>query len=71
MPWNNRSFDSDVFIEVTDKNLDSKLKHFECYKSQTNRSFFTSDYIFSMAKYRGYQCGVDYAEAFELIRMVL
>ena len=71
MPWNNRSFDSDVFIEVTDKNLESKLKHFECYKSQTNRSFFTSDYIFSMAKYRGYQCGVDYAEAFELIRMVL
>ena len=71
MPWNTRSFDSDVFIEVAEKNLESKLKHFECYESQVNRSFFTEEYIRSMAKYRGYQCGVEFAEAFELIRMVI
>ena len=71
MPWNNRTFDSDVFVEVSEANLKSKLKHFDCYKSQTSRKFFSEDYIFSMAKYRGFQTGVEYAEAFELIRMVI
>ena len=70
MPWNNRTFDSDVFVEVSEQNLQSKLKHFDCYKSQVSRRFFSEDYITSMAKYRGYQAGVEYAEAFELIRMV-
>jgi hypothetical protein len=71
MPWNNRTFDSDVFVEVSESNLKSKLRHFDCYKSQTSRKFFSEDYIFSMAKYRGFQAGVEYAEAFELIRMVI
>ena len=71
MPWNNRKFESDVFVEVSESDLKNKLKHFDCYKSQSNRTFFSEDYIRSMATYRGFQCGVQYAEAFELIRMVI
>ena len=71
MPWNNRKFESDVFVEVSESDLKNKLKHFDCYKSQVNRSFFSEEYIRSMATYRGFQCGVQYAEAFELIRMVI
>jgi len=71
MPWNNRKFESDVFVEVSESDLKNKLKHFNCYKSQVNRSFFSEEYIRSMATYRGFQCGVQYAEAFELIRMVI
>jgi LmbE family N-acetylglucosaminyl deacetylase len=71
MPWNNRTFDSDVFIEVDEDQLNKKVEHFKCYKSQVNRQFFTKEYIYSMAKYRGYQVGVEYAEAFETIRMLI
>ena len=70
MPWNNKTFDTDLFIDVSEENLDKKVKHFSCYKSQVNRHFFTKEYIFSMAKYRGYQAGKKYAEAFEIIRMI-
>ena len=71
MPWNNRSFDSDLFVEVNENHLDKKVEHFKCYKSQVNRQFFTKEYIYSVAKYRGYQAGKEYAEAFEVIRMIM
>ena len=32
---------------------------------------FSREYIFSMAKYRGYQAGREYAEAFEIVRMII
>ena len=71
MPWNNRTFNTDVFIEASENNLDKKVEHFKCYKSQVNRHFFSREYIFSMAKYRGYQAGREYAEAFEIVRMII
>ena len=71
MPWNNRTFDSDVFIEVDEDQLNKKVEHFKCYKSQVNIQSFTKEYIYSMAKYRGYQVGLEYAEAFETIRMLI
>ena len=71
MPWNNRTFNTDVFIEASENNLEKKVEHFKCYKSQINKQFFTREYIFSMAKYRGYQAGREYAEAFEIVRMII
>ena len=70
-PFEPPSFNTDVFIEASENNLDKKVEHFKCYKSQVNRHFFSREYIFSMAKYRGYQAGREYAEAFEIVRMII
>ena len=71
MPWNVRTFNYDLFVEVSEQNLNSKVSHFECYQTQLHRPYFTKDYVFTSAKYRGYQSGKKYAEAFEVIRMVM
>ena len=57
--------------------LDEKHIQIKCdaikgkYKSQANRNYLSEDFIFSLAKSRGVQIGTQYAESFEVVRMVL
>jgi len=69
--WNNISFNSECFIEVSMDNLNIKIDALKAYKSQSGKSYFSSDFITSLAKVRGTQIGVDYAECFEVMRLIL
>ncbi len=69
--WNNRSFDTDCFIPVMRSHLDLKIKALSYYKTQMGRPFMDPVFIESMARVRGTQIGVEYAEAFEVIRWVI
>ena len=71
MPWNNRTFSTDVFVKLTKENLDEKFKMLDCYKTQGERVFMNKDYIFDVARTRGLQIDVDYAECYEAIRVVI
>lgn len=70
LPWNNFSFNCDYFIRLTEKNIQSKIDALKKYGSQAHRSYFQEDFINSLAKVRGVQAGVNYAEAFESIRLI-
>ena len=50
--------------------LDRKLKALDCYDSQKVKSYVHESFIRSLAKVRGMEVGSEYAEYFELIRMV-
>ena len=69
--WNFvNKFKPNYFIKISKKNLAKKWEALKCYKSETQkkphpRSFFGVE---TLAKYRGMQCGSDYAESYELIR---
>jgi N-acetylglucosamine malate deacetylase 1 len=70
LPWNNFSFTTSCFFKLSHSNIEAKLKALKCYKSQQHRPYANEDFIKSLAKVRGVQIGSEYAEVFEVIRIV-
>ena len=73
LPWNHLPVSASAFIKLEERHLDAKWQAMTFYESQLelNRSYFTRDYIDSLAKVRGLQVKSPLAEAFELIRITL
>ena len=70
-PWNNLSFTTDIFVKLNKGHLDLKLKALKKYKSQLGKSYFDKKYLHGLEQTRGMQIYCSYAEAFELVRMIL
>ena len=70
MPWNCKTFNSDLFVKLSKKDVEFKIKILEEYKSQSHRPYMVKDFIESLAKTRGLQVNMNYAECFEIIRQV-
>lgn len=73
LPWNHITFDTNMFIRLDKSHIEKKFELLKCYQSQflIKRNYFSSEYVFGLAKVRGTQCNADYAEAFEVIRWIL
>ncbi len=71
VPWNNLSFNTTCFSEISDANLATKVKALEQYKSQAHRPYANEEFIKSLAITRGVQSGFRYAEVFDVIRWTL
>ncbi|MEY3421806.1 MAG: hypothetical protein RIR48_2106 [Bacteroidota bacterium] len=69
--WNNLGFNADFFCTLHETDLKLKLDALKAYKTQEGKSYMESDFIRSMAKVRGTQINVKYAEAFEMIRWIV
>ncbi len=69
--WNNLSFDTQCFIKLNEEHIQKKVHALQSYESQGFRDYLSEDFIFSLAKARGVQIGAKYAEAFEVIRLIL
>ena len=70
-PWNCFTFDTVGFICMDKKFIDKKVEALLAYKSQSHRDYLDRDFIEGLAKTRGVQIGHEYAEAFEILRLVL
>ncbi|HBV22311.1 MAG TPA: LmbE family protein [Jeotgalicoccus sp.] len=72
LPWNHITFSAQHFIKLERKHLDLKWKCLQEYTTQLNlkRSYFTEEFIFGLSKVRGTQIGYDYAEAYEVFRII-
>lgn len=70
LPWNHYSFRSTYFIKLSSDELDQKVRALQAYHSQAHRNYMKEDFIRSLAKVRGVQCGAEYAEAFEVYKMI-
>ena len=71
MPYNNLNFSTNLFVVLEEKHLRKKVEALKCYRSQADRTYATPDFITSLARVRGTQIGIKYAEAFEVIRWVI
>jgi len=69
--WNNLSFNTTCFIELDKDDIINKANALKEYTSQCNRDYMSEEFIFSLARTRGVQSGRKYAEAFEVIRLML
>jgi N-acetylglucosamine malate deacetylase 1 len=71
LPQNLISFSNSAFIALEDKHLDLKVEALNLYASQRFRAYADESFIRSLAHVRGVQSGTRYAEAFELIRLLV
>jgi len=67
---NNRSFDNDLFVALNQTHIDTKLKAISKYNSQLIK-YDNRDAVVSLAKYRGSQINHEYAECFEVMRVII
>ena len=71
IPWNNLTFHTQAFIKLEQRHLNKKVEALREYKSQQHRFYATEDFIRALAKTRGTQIGVEFAEVFEVVRWVI
>ena len=70
-PWNNLAFETSCFIEISKGDLLKKLRALNCYESQKAHYYFSEEIIRSLALVRGMQIKAQYAEAFEIMRIII
>jgi len=71
MPYNNLNFSTNLFVALEERHVNRKVEALRCYKSQFGRIYATEDFVRSLARVRGAQIGIKYAEVFEVIRWVI
>lgn len=71
LPWNSFQFRTTLFETVTEEQVAAKVRAMECYQSQAHRPYASEAFIRANAVMRGTSIKTTYAEAFEVIRMVL
>jgi len=71
LPWNNIEFKPTLFAELELASLVKKTDACACFKSQAHRTYASTNYILAWAQSRGVHISAQYAEAFEVIRIVL
>lgn len=70
LPWNNFSFNNQVFSCVDEEDVNKKIEAISCYESQKNRNYVNEQYIKSLLITHGVQIGVQFAEVFETPRLI-
>jgi LmbE family N-acetylglucosaminyl deacetylase len=68
--WNNLNFNTSTFFLLDEKHVQTKINAINCYKSQSHRAYASEDFIKSLARVRGIQIGEEYAECFEVVRLI-
>ena len=69
--WNNLKFDTDCFVSLTKEDIEAKVEALSKYKTQQGREYMSREFILALAKTRGVQIGVKYAETFEVVRWII
>jgi len=69
--WNNISFNTQCFVKLEERHVALKAEALKEYGSQKGRDYMAPDFIYSLARTRGVQAGMSYAEAFEIIRFII
>lgn len=70
LPWNNYSFRTNFFMQLSAADLQKKVDALNAYQSQSHRNYMQEDFIRSLARVRGVQCNTEFAEAFELYKLI-
>ncbi|CAA0189666.1 PIG-L deacetylase family protein [Tenacibaculum maritimum] len=70
MPWNNFNFATTNFFILNEDDIKTKIEALRKYKSQEHRPYANEEFIRSLARIRGVQIGKQYAEVFEVIRLI-
>jgi LmbE family N-acetylglucosaminyl deacetylase len=72
LPWNNISFNNQMFVKLEERHIQTKLSILKEYNSQIlkNRFYFDEEFIIGNARVKGTCISEKYAESFEVIRWI-
>ena len=70
IPWNNFDFSYQAYLEVEKQHVERKVAAVEKYASQHHRRYANADYIWSVARTHGVNVNREYAEVFQVYRVV-
>lgn len=71
LPQNIVSFNHSAYIALSEQEMKRKIFALSKYQSQKSKPYSTAGYIRGLALVRGVQINSKYAEAFEMIRLVI
>lgn len=70
VPWNNYTFDNQMFFCVEEADVQKKIAALKCYDSQRGRQYTQEDFLRGLLITHGVQIGHQYAEVFEVPRLI-
>lgn len=70
-PWNQLATQNDMLVRLSQDHLDNKIAAMLAYQTQSQSPYFQPDFISGLARVRGVQAGTQYAENYEVIRIVI
>jgi LmbE family N-acetylglucosaminyl deacetylase len=70
IPWNNFDFSYQAYFSLQKAHVERKVAALEKYASQQHRRYANSDYVWSVARTHGINVNREYAEVFQVYRLV-
>jgi LmbE family N-acetylglucosaminyl deacetylase len=70
IPWNNFNFDHQAYVGCERRHVERKVAALGCYESQQHRNYANPEYIWNLARTHGINVNREYAEVFEVYRVV-
>jgi len=71
LPQNLISFHHSAFVSLEERHIERKIAALGAYASQAFRRYAAPEFVRSLGSVRGVQCDAPYAEAFEVVRLIL
>ncbi len=71
VPWNNFKFETTAFVRLEGADLDLKVAALRAFTTQSERTYMNAEYQEAQLRFRGVQAGVEFAEAFQVLRWFL
>jgi N-acetylglucosamine malate deacetylase 1 len=71
IPWNNFDFEYQWYAALEEKHVDLKVAALEKYASQHHRRYANAEYVRNLARMHGVNVNREYAEVFQVYRVVV
>jgi N-acetylglucosamine malate deacetylase 1 len=70
IPWNNFNFDYQAYVALEREHVERKVRALAKYESQQHRRYSDPEYIWNLARTHGVNVNREFAEVFEVYRVV-
>jgi LmbE family N-acetylglucosaminyl deacetylase len=70
IPWNNFDFSYQAYFALEQRHIERKVAALEHYASQQHRRYANGEYVWNVARTHGINVNRDYAEVFQVYRVV-
>ena len=70
IPWNNLDFAYQAYFSLEKHHIARKVAALECYASQQHRRYANPEYVWNLARTHGINVNREYAEVFQVYRVI-
>ena len=70
IPWNNFDFSYGAYVSLEERHIERKVAAVQRYASQQHRRYANAEYIWNLARVHGTNVNRDFAEVFQVYRIV-